>query len=72
MVMMTAKEMFKKLGYEFIECKESIRYLIDSDSDPDGDYKAIEFWLNEHTFLLSIIMKLKKLQWLNTKPFNNN
>ncbi len=45
---MTAKEMFEALGYEFIESKELIRYLIDGGAD--GDYMAIEFWLNEHTF----------------------
>lgn len=45
---MTAKEMFEALGYEFIESKELIQYLIDGGAD--GDYMAIEFWLNEHTF----------------------
>lgn len=45
---MTAKEMFEALGYEFIESKELIRYLIDGDADED--YMAIEFWLNERTF----------------------
>ena len=45
---MTAKEMFEALGYEFIKSKELIRYLIDGDAD--GDYMAIEFWLNERTF----------------------
>lgn len=45
---MTAKEMFEALGYECIKSKELIRYLIDGDAD--GDYMAIEFWLNERTF----------------------
>lgn len=45
---MTAKEMFEALGYEFIESKELIQYLIDGGAD--GDYMAIEFWLNDHTF----------------------
>lgn len=45
---MTAKEMFEALGYEFIESKELIRYLIEGDAD--GNYMAIEFWLNERTF----------------------
>lgn len=45
---MTAKEMFEALGYEFIESKELIRYLIDGGAD--GDYMAIEFWRNERTF----------------------
>lgn len=45
---MTAKEMFEALGYEFIESKELIRYLIEGDAD--GNYMAIEFWLNERAF----------------------
>lgn len=53
--------MFEALGYEFIESKELIRYLIEGDAD--GNYMAIEFWLNERTFSAQYnYMNLKKLQ----------
>lgn len=72
-----AREMFEKLGYEFIDCKESIRYVIDDGID--GDYIAIEFYLSYHAFYAqynyeaknitvdefkAIQQQMKELRWL--------
>lgn len=56
---MTAREMFEALGYEFIDCKESIRYVIDDGID--GDYIAIEFYLSDHAFYAQYNFEAKNI-----------
>ena len=57
--MKNAKEMFEKLGYEFIDCKESIRYVIDGGIL--GDYIVIEFYLSDHAFYAQLEYEAKNI-----------
>lgn len=65
---MTAREMFKKLGYRCIKSDRSIWYINDSDVE---NYGSIEFWFCDCTFEATgnygdpLMVNVKELEAIN-------